>query len=201
MKNRNLTELKKMIDQGDRSIRVNGISGAARAYYISSLLVEIDRPVMIVLPSASEANRFYRELEFFLPESFVSSPMGERRLYDFPVYDISPLTGLSPHKNVVTRRIQSLYTMTSKNDPVVVTSIEAALLKILPKSALINSLELLLAEEEVDREALIKRLEMSGYIRTSLVEGMGDYSVRGGVVDIFPPLYSDPVRLEFWGDR
>ena len=55
--------------------------------------------------------------------------------------------------------------------------------------------------EDFSRDDLIKKLEAGGYLRTSLVEEQGDYSVRGGVIDVFPPLYDMPVRLEFWGDR
>ncbi|MFC1869416.1 transcription-repair coupling factor, partial [Thermodesulfobacteriota bacterium] len=142
-----------------------------------------------------------RELEFFLPESYVLGDQGERRLYDFPIYDISPLAGLSPHRNVINRRLQALYALTSERCPVIITSIEAILFKIMPKEALVKALEYLEPGEEFSREDLLIRLETGGYLRTSLVEEVGDYSVRGGVIDIFPPLYSQPVRLEFWGDR
>jgi transcription-repair coupling factor (superfamily II helicase) len=53
----------------------------------------------------------------------------------------------------------------------------------------------------VDREDLVKTLEMNGYQHSSMVEERGDYSIRGGVIDVFSPLYALPVRLEFWGDR
>ncbi len=180
---------------------VTGISGTARVFFIAQLLLEMDRPCLLLLPDAKEANRFYRELEFFLPEPFVHAGPGERRLYDFPIYDISPLAGLSPHRDVITRRLQALYALNSEPNPLVVTSVEAITIRILPKDAMINALEYMEVGEELDRERLLKRLQTNGYFRTSLVEEMGDYSVRGGVVDIFPPVYLQPIRLEFWGDR
>ncbi|MDY7037161.1 MAG: transcription-repair coupling factor, partial [Thermodesulfobacteriota bacterium] len=164
-------------------------------------MLKIEKPFLVILPRAKDAGRFYKELEFFFPEVYVHADPGERRLYDFPVYDLSPLTGLSPHKDVVTRRLQALYTLTSQKNPIVVTSIEAILLRILPKEIMIKALEYMEVGEEVEREPLLQRLEINGYLHTSLVEERGDYSVRGGVIDIFPPLYSHPVRLEFWGDR
>ena len=197
----NLVELKRWVENGVKDLRVTGISGAARVLYITQLLLELDRPCLLLLPDAKEANRFYRELEFFLPESLVSSGPGQRRLYDFPLYDISPLAGLSPHRDVITRRLQALYVLTSDPNPIVVTSVEAVILRILPKEELINALGYMEVGEELDREDLLQRLQINGYLRTSLVEEMGDYSIRGGVVDIFPPLYSQPIRLEFWGDR
>ena len=59
------------------------------------MLLEQERPFLILLPKARDAVRFLRELEFFLPKGFVSGNQSEKRLFDFPAYDISPLTGLS----------------------------------------------------------------------------------------------------------
>lgn len=200
-RNQNLVELKRWIEEGVKDISVTGVSGTARVFFIAQLLLEMDRPCLLLLPDAKEANRFYRELEFFLPEAFVHAGPGERRLYDFPIYDISPLAGLSPHRDVITRRLQALYALNSEPNPLVVTSVEAITIRILPKDAMLNALEYMEVGEELDRERLLKRLQTHGYFRTSLVEEMGDYSVRGGVVDIFPPVYLQPIRLEFWGDR
>ena len=200
-KDHNHEKLKKWIQEGARALRVTGPSGAARVYFLACLLMDIQRPCLVLLPQAKDANRFYRELEFFLPESYVRTEPGERRLFDFPTYDISPLAGLSPHKDVITRRLQALYSLTSEKHPIVVTSIETISLRILPKESMIKALEYMEIGEDVEREKLLQRLEADGYLRTSLVEERGDYSVRGGVIDIFPPLYSYPVRLEFWGDR
>jgi transcription-repair coupling factor (superfamily II helicase) len=201
LRNQNLVELNRWIEEEVKHLSVTGISGTARVFFIARLLLEMDRPCLLVLPDAKAASRFYRELEFFLPEAFVHRGAGGKRLFSFPIYDISPLTGLSPHRDVITRRLEALYALTSEPNPLVVTSIEAVTMRILPKDALINALEFMELGEELDRETLLQRLQTNGYFRTSLVEEMGDYSVRGGVVDIFPPVYLQPVRLEFWGDR
>ncbi len=199
--NQYITDLGKLISRGDKKISIAGIDNAARSYFVAGLLLEQEKPILIILPKAKDAVRFMKELEFFLPDKFVSGGQSEKKLFDFPAYDISPLTGLSPHRNIVNRRLQALYALTSCKNPVVVTSLEALLLKVVPKNALVRALEYLEAGEDFSREDLIKKLEAGGYLRTSLVEEPGDYSVRGGVIDIFPPLYDLPVRLEFWGDR
>ena len=199
--NENLTNLAGWIQEGHREIRVLQSAGAARAFFLAGLLVEVQRPCLILLPTAKEAARFYRELEFFLPWKASRGEPEERRLFDFPVYDLSPLSGLSPHKDVVSRRIQALYTLMSREAPIVVTSVEPFQTRVLPKEALSKAVEYVQAGEETAREDLIRRLDVNGYMRTSLVEDRGDYSVRGGVVDLFPPFYAHPLRLEFWGDR
>ena len=197
----NQAKILKWIYEGTRAVDIAGLTGSARAYFLASFLIEVESPCLVVLPKQKEAARFYRELQFFLPELQSEGEPGQRRLYDFPIYDISPLKGISPHKDVISRRLQALYVLTSHQKPIVVTSVEAALLRILPKEAMLRAMEYLQVGEEMDRERLIKRLEAGGYQRTSLVEEHGDYSVRGGVIDLYPPFYPDPVRLEFWGDQ
>lgn len=201
VKNRYLDTLKTWINEGSRDISVASISGSARSFFMAEVFVEVERPFLVLLPNAKDAAKLFRELLFFLPESYGLNEPGERGLYDFPPYDISPLSGLSPHRNLVNRRLRTLYALTSEKNPIIVTSLEAVLFRVMPKEAMIKALDYLEPGEELERDALLKKLETGGYLRTSLVEEMGDYSVRGGVIDIFPPMYAAPVRLEFWGDR
>ena len=193
--------LKQWIEEGVKDLRVTGLSGSARAYCLAGLLLEMERPCLIVLPTAKEAKKFLRELEFFLPKGLASGEVGDRRLFAFPIYDISPLKGLSPHREIVSQRLGALYALASEKAPVVVTSTEAVLFRILPKKDMMAAVDFLQAGEEVDREKLLRKLEACGYQRTSLVEERGDYSVRGGVIDLFPPLYANPLRVEFFGDK
>ena len=131
----------------------------------------------------------------------LSATDGGMRLHEFLPYDLTPLTGLSPHREVLTRRLQALYALMSNKNPVIITSLEAISFRILPKEAFVRALEYLEVGEELDRAVFLRRLEVIGYQRSSLVEERGDYSVRGGVIDVFAPLHPLPIRLEFWGDR
>ena len=193
--------LKEWLDTGAGSMAVLGLSGSAETYFFARVLAGLDRPCIVVLPDRKGAERLYKGLQFFLSGPEADEASSSLRLQQFFVYDMSPLTGLSPHRELVTRRIRALYALTSDRSPIVVTSIEALCFRIIPKESLLTALEYLEPGEEVNRESFIRRLESNGYERTSLVEDRGDYSVRGGVIDIFSPLYPLPVRLEFWGDR
>jgi transcription-repair coupling factor (superfamily II helicase) len=74
---------------------------------------------------------------------------------------------------------------------VVITSLEALCYRVMPKSALSDALEYLEEGEEVDREDLVKTLEMNGYQHSSMVEERGDYSIRGwGHRSLFPPVFA-----------
>ena len=182
-------------------MRVIGLSGSAQSYFFAQFLSDLEKPCLVILPLRKEAEKFCKELRFFMPYPGNRSITGDTRIFEFLPYDISPLTGLSPHQEVVTKRLQSLYALMSNKNPVVITSLEALLFRILPKEALVSQLEYLEVGEEVERESLLKRLVITGYQRVSLVDERGDYSVRGGVIDIFSPLYHLPIRLEFWGDH
>lgn len=200
-KNQYAETLKRWLHKGAGQITVTGISGSARAYLLSQVIGELDRPCLVVLPERKSSARLYRDLDFFMNNKEMAQAPSSQRLHRFSPYDMSPLTGLSPHRELITGRIKSLYALISDRNPVVITSIEALCFRIIPKESLLKSLEYLEAGEDFDRDLLLRKLESSGYERTSLVEERGDYSVRGGVIDIFSPLYPLPLRLEFWGDR
>ena len=199
--NNNLAVLQKYIGGGADLTGVTGLTGAARSYFLFQFLVDFQRPSLIILPGREEADKLFRELQFFMSAHDVEESFTARRLYQFSPYGISPMSGLSPHREVITNRLRSLYALISDKTPIIITSLDALFLKTLPKAAFVRALEYLEEGEEVEREPFLKRLEVNGYQRVSLVEESGDYSVRGGVIDLFSPLYSLPVRLEFWGDQ
>jgi len=197
----NLTTLKAWVRDDVRATRVTGLSGSARSFFFAQFLSDLDRPSLVILPEKKEAERLFRELQFFMSNKGGQLGDHELRLYEFSPYDMSPLTGLSPHREVVTKRLQALYALISYKNPVIITSLQALHFRVLPKNALVGSLEYLEVGEEVERDSLLRILQATGYTRASLVEEEGDFSVRGGVIDVFSTLYPLPVRLEFWGDR
>ncbi len=190
----NLSLLKKGIQDKVTLAEVTGVSGSGLAYLLSQLLSEIDHTCLIILPNSEEAGTFYKDLDFFVPNQ------NSERVLLFPSYNISPLTGLSPPKELISQRIEALYALATEKDSVVVTSLEAIMVRLVPKEVLLSSVEYLAVDEEIDRDDLIRKLLAFGYFRTSLVEERSDFSVRGGVIDLYPPLYDSAVRVEFWGD-
>ena len=200
MESNNLRILKKGIKDKIRLIEVTGITGSALAYLTSQLFIEVNRSCLIVLPNSEESGKLYQDLNYFFPNQNNGASPDHRRLFLFPSYDVSPLTGLSPPKELVSQRIEALYALSTVRDAVVVTSLEALMSRLLPKKTLLNSVDYIAINEEIDRDDLIKKLLTFGYLRTSLVEERGDFAVRGGVVDLYPPLYDSAVRVEFWGN-
>jgi len=171
-----------------------GMHQSDKAYFIARLYRQARAPLVIITPSPKAARRFCDELRFFLgPESAV--------VHYFPPYNLLPYQFLASDSETAAERIRILYNLVVDQSPqIIVTTIDALMKKTLPRKALSDYAELLLCDEEIDREQLVGKLESGGYMHTAIVEEPGDYCVRGGIVDIFSPLYARPLRIEMFGD-
>ena len=173
---------------------VIGLNRPATAYAVAQIYRTHRRPLLVLLPSVKSAEQFADQLRLFL-KGFSES------VFYFPPYNILPFKFMAYHSETAAKRIQSLYEMVeSPVAPLVVTSINGLMQRLLPKTELMRYAELVICGEEVDRDGLIAKLVAGGYSRVAMVEELGDFSVRGGIIDIYSPLYSDPLRIEFFGD-
>jgi transcription-repair coupling factor (superfamily II helicase) len=178
----------------DHEVICTGISGSEKAYLANRLRLKHNAPVVVITSSAKEAEAFLEDLDFFTQSP--SFPL----IY-FPPYHITPFRYLSYHNETAAKRIRSLYQfIVGEEAPIVVTTISALMQRLLPKQELCDYAELVMVEEDIDRDKLVDKLISSGYERSSMVEEPGDFSIRGGIFDIFSPLYSDPIRMELFGD-
>ena len=140
---KNLTRIKNWVNVDKAPVDVYGLSGAAQSYFFAQFLADLKRPCLVIAFETKMAERLFKELQFFMSESPAHWSPGNGRLYVLPPYDISPLTGLSPHVEVVTRRVEAFYRLMTKENPVIITSLEAICFRILPKEALVKALEYL----------------------------------------------------------
>jgi transcription-repair coupling factor (superfamily II helicase) len=171
-----------------------GLSGAERSYLSHRMYAQYRAPVIVIAPSTKEAEACLEDLDFFLKKP------GPPLIY-FPPYNISPFKSLSYHNETAAKRIRSLYQLAvGETPPLVVTTISAVMQKIIPKKEICNYAELVMTGEDLDRERLVDKLISGGYERSAIVEEPGDFCIRGGILDIFSPLYPDPFRIELFGD-
>ena len=187
-----------MDEIGERKSGVDctGLTGSARAYFVYRMYLRDPRPMVVVLPKAPDAERFMADLEFFT--GGLSWPV----VY-FPPYHILPFKFLSYHGETASARIRALFEMMEYSlsaPPLVVTTAGAMAQKVMPKSVLSEHCELLAENEDIEIDRLAEKLNAGGYERSMIVEEPGDYCVRGGIVDIFSPLYENPIRIELFGD-
>ncbi len=179
-------------------LTVSGLRGSAKSLFAAQQARV--QPCCCIVPDEDMVAMVEEDLKLF-----TTAPV-----YSYPGYEIPPYTPLSPDPLTTAARLSCLYRLQDHTvaDPfILVVSTEALMRRTLPRTILADNAELLLAGEEIDRDELVKKLNKLGYEHTSLVQNVGEYSIRGGIFDIFPPsffaddkLHTTPLRLDFFGD-
>jgi transcription-repair coupling factor (superfamily II helicase) len=137
-------------------------------------------------------------------ESALSFFAPDLRVISFPAWDTVPYDRIGPNAEIVAKRITALAKLVlggRKEPTVVLTTVNAVLQKVPPREFIRTALRPLAPGQRVDTARLIQRLTQSGFVRTGTVMEPGEFAVRGGIVDIFPPGRTTPVRLDFFGDN
>ena len=133
-------------------------------------------------------------LKFFAPQL---------RVIAFPAWDTVPYDRIGPNAQIVATRIAGLARLAvgARTSPtVVLTTVNAILQRLPPREFIRKSLKTIAAGQRMDMNRLLQRLNLAGFQRTGTVMEPGEYAVRGGIVDVFPPGRITPVRLDFFGD-
>jgi transcription-repair coupling factor (superfamily II helicase) len=176
---------------------------ALRPFVVASLAADAakggaGRPVLAVTATAREAEDLVAALESLLePEAAVL----------FPAWETLPHERLSPRSDTVGRRLAVLRRLVHPDEPgmptgpirVVVAPVRSVLQPQVQGLADLEPVSLQVGDE-VDLEDVVRRLAAAAYHRVDLVERRGEFAVRGGIVDVFPPTAEHPLRIEFWGD-
>jgi transcription-repair coupling factor (superfamily II helicase) len=149
-------------------------------------------PVLFVALDDAQADAVCRAIAFFAPDMTV---------LHFPAWDCLPYDRASPKPDIESRRLATLAALARDPDAsaVIVTTINAALQRVPPKSAIAAASFAARNGAEVDREALVAFLSGNGYVRAGTVREPGDFALRGGIVDLWPPGEDQPLRLDFFG--
>ncbi|MEI6208717.1 MAG: transcription-repair coupling factor [Desulfuromonadales bacterium] len=178
--------------RGDRHITIPGLRGSAPALVVADLLRSGLEKLLVICASQDTAAEFCRELAFFSG----GPPLPTL----FPAWDAAPFSTTSPHPDISGARLDTLFRLQNGMSRVTVMPAAAALQRVLPRLTLNGSSCYLVAGEDFERDELLSKLLRMGYANVPLVEDRGTFAVRGGILDIFPPNLTAPVRIEFFGD-
>ncbi len=152
-----------------------------------------------ILHIARDANRLVTledALAFFAPDVTVLT---------FPAWDGVPYDRVAPNADTIARRIATLSELTHRETAgntsslIVLTTVNAVVQRVPPRAFIAASSMRLAAGNAVSMQELVERLEVSSYGRAGTVTDPGQYAVRGGILDLYPP-GAQPVRLDFFGD-
>ncbi len=184
----------------EEKLRIEGLRGGGRAFLIAEAYRARPHPFLVVAGNAAEAEALAGDLVLFLGEG-ESTPVLERRVRPFPAWDVPAFEPLSPSAPVSADRLAALFSLLHTRAPIVVTTPESIIQRVLPRAAFAQAVRYLVLGDELEAEAFTAHLVAWGYVRVPMVEDRGEFSVRGGLLDIFPVLESEPVRIELDGDR
>ncbi len=180
---------------------LTGLHGSTAGFALTTLMHHrigplSTKPWLIVARSDEAAGRLYDDLVFF--HGLMGLPSTSLAL--FPRWETLPYESTAPHVGLVARRMTALHRIQTLPAIRVVTSIDALIQRLMPVDTFMRSLLQFKIGGSIEREALTGGLLRLGYRKVSVVEIPGEFSVRGGIVDIFSTAYDNPLRTEFLGE-
>lgn len=177
------------INKNKTPIMLSGLTDVGKVHMAYSTKFYTGKPICIITYNEMQAKKIKKDFEFF-----------EDHVRLFSKRDIVNFDYIAESKDVLHERISNLNDIIDKKTPIIITTIEACMQKIICKKDLYKNLVTLKIGDEISIEKLKEILVSLGYERYDLIEGKGQFSIRGGIVDIATSS-KNGIRIEFWGDE
>ncbi|MCR1923013.1 transcription-repair coupling factor [Flavonifractor plautii] len=179
------------IDNGACPAAFSGLSAVHRAHFAAGIRQELNRPVVVVCADEGEAERMARDLAALSGEAVRTLSARE-----FTFHNAAVVSRQYEH-----RRLSTLRALAAGECPLLVCTVESILQRTIPKTLLTQAAQVVRMGERHDLGELAGTLAAAGYTRCEQVEGVGQFALRGGILDFFSPAHPKPVRVEFFGDE
>ena len=185
-------ELLSAVSKGAKTVCISGLVDAQKPHMMYGIGTHLEKPIMVITHNENRAKQIADDLRFLYAEETVSI---------YPAQDVL-FYGADVHSaDITVERMMIKNALLAGEKVVVVTSIEALVKKTMTKAALISSILQFKVGQIIDLVAVQKSLVQMGYERTSLVENVGQFAVRGGIIDIYPVTAQQVYRIELWDDE
>lgn len=173
-------------------LSVNGEDGLALATLALRLKKDSKQPLVIVTANAFDAQRLLEEIPYFAPELSV---------HLLPDWETLPYDQFSPHPDLISDRLTTLYHIAQNTCDVIIVPLSTALIRLSPKAYISANTFMLKKGQMLDTEALRRQCAEAGYHHVTQVISHGEFSVRGGLVDLFPMGSALPYRIDLFDDE
>src|SRR5277367_2249054 len=178
--------------------RVSGLTSTARALHLPLFAKAAQVPVVVVVSDNKAADALQLAVRAACELTAAIAP---ERVLRLPAHDVLPFENLSPHPDVQEQRATVLWKIANGDASIVIAPVEAASLRLFPASYYLELARVLRRGEEIDIEELLGHLTSVGYTSMDIVEMPGQFTRRGGILDIYSPEADRPVRIELFGDE
>ncbi len=185
-------ETVRRLRQGEEEVLLHGLPATLAAFLATHVQRSMNRPLLVITSDEDGAERWRDDLQAIAGEGVVRY---------FPAWDVALYDGGSPSEEVTRLRIEAVAQLAGRGPTIAVAPAAALVTPVIPPHALEHGILSLRSGEERTPESLSSHLVDSGFERVPMVDGVGQFSVRGGIVDVFPFALEHPLRLEFFGDE
>ncbi|MDK2971290.1 MAG: hypothetical protein PWP23_1045 [Candidatus Sumerlaeota bacterium] len=200
---RNATPYKEFLDEiqntkRTRPIVLQNLEGSALALIAASARESIRRPILLLTAGMERAEQMVDDLEFF----------GAAEAYHYPKWEVLPYDQEDLSLEVTSKHLDVFESLARLNGelwkgapPIIAAPIDALMQRVLPAGVLDAFTVRVAWGDRLDLAKFAEDLEKAGYERVALVESRGEYSMRGSIIDVYPPNADDPIRLDLFGDE
>lgn len=179
-------------------LAATGLSGVHKAHMIYSLCENTGRKALVIAPDEQEATRLCEDLAALFGTSVEDADSGVL-FYPSRDFTLRPVEGAS--REYEHERLKILGRMAAGNYRVAVACADGAMQLTMPREVYLKRTVTLESGRELPLQKAIEALVGAGYVRGEQVDGMGQFALRGGILDFFPPDAPQPIRVEYWGDE
>ncbi len=179
-------------------IRLSGLVSAAKALLIPYLQRAAGTPLILIVANNRAAEAVFPVIQSFCELTAACNPQAVVKL---PAYDVLPFENMSPHPEIQEERATALWKIVTGTASIVITPLDAAAMRLRPAEHYAGLARIVRRADSVDVEELVQHLNTVGYSAVDVVEMPGQYAVRGGLLDAYPPEADRPLRIELFGDE
>lgn len=172
---------------------IGSLHGASLSLAIDAIMQASHTFLLVITPDALQSNRLARELEFFGAEKWP--------VYTFPDWEILPYDHFSPHPDIISERMATLYQLPRLSKGILFASISTLMHRLVPQDYLEAYSFVIQRGQKINLENFKLTLEKSGYRFVSQVMAHGEYAVRGSILDVFPMGSDEPYRIDLFDEE
>ncbi len=181
------------------SFQWGSLKGSGQGLVIAEAVKRHKAPILLITANMMEAEIREREIRFYL--SMESDQDKASDVLIFPDRETLPYDVFSPHQDIVSERLATLYRLPEFRQGVVIVPVDTLMVKLPPRSFLEEHCLLIDIGDTLEQDTFRKRLDESGYRLVSQVMEHGEYAIRGGIIDLFPMGAHLPFRIDLFDDE
>jgi len=178
--------------------RVSGLTNSAKALHLPLLAAAASAPLIVVV----ESNRAAEDmLPIVQSMAELTGAVNPKQILKLPAHDVLPFENLSPHPEIQEERATVLWKIATGAASTVIVPFEAAAMRLNSAEYYADLARIVRRGETIDIDPLLEHLRTVGYSSADAVDMPGEFALRGGILDVYPPEADRPLRIEFFGDE